>query len=374
MTTPSTPAGWYPDPDDSHGRRYWDGTAWTEDRSPTTPPEPVAEAPAPEVVEPDRGPSLEPVELEQPTFESFETPSFESIASGSFDTPAPPPPATEVTSALEVPGTFDEPESPEASEAPEPPAAAVPTFAAPSYSPTWASDAPNISQTPAAFARAYDSPPPGRPGPAGSGGGAGGPDNRRLIIGFLSAVGALLLILILILVYAFVIRDKPTTHVTSSNSPRPLVETSSSEAAETTPETKSESETTAEAGAVAGEIVDGPFTISVGSTERGDTISSTVNESLQKTAVGEFFVVYLNVGNTSGDVQEFLSALQVLNTDAGTIAPDDEASLYLGGGVVSVSAGEVTPAAVAFDVPIGTVPSGIVVHGVPGMAGGELPL
>ena len=29
----ATPAGWYPDPDDASQLRYWDGNAWTEDRS-----------------------------------------------------------------------------------------------------------------------------------------------------------------------------------------------------------------------------------------------------------------------------------------------------------------------------------------------------
>lgn len=31
-STPPTPAGWYPDPDGSGGRRYWDGTTWTDTR------------------------------------------------------------------------------------------------------------------------------------------------------------------------------------------------------------------------------------------------------------------------------------------------------------------------------------------------------
>ena len=34
MSTPPTPAGWYPDPDDSGSQRYWDGSAWTEHRGP----------------------------------------------------------------------------------------------------------------------------------------------------------------------------------------------------------------------------------------------------------------------------------------------------------------------------------------------------
>ena len=38
MTTPPTPAGWYPDPEDSSGLRYWDGATWTEHRSPAQAP------------------------------------------------------------------------------------------------------------------------------------------------------------------------------------------------------------------------------------------------------------------------------------------------------------------------------------------------
>jgi uncharacterized RDD family membrane protein YckC len=34
MTYSSAPAGWYPDPDGSGGRRYFDGTSWTGHRSP----------------------------------------------------------------------------------------------------------------------------------------------------------------------------------------------------------------------------------------------------------------------------------------------------------------------------------------------------
>lgn len=33
MTQPSTPPGWYPDPDGVPGQRYFDGTQWTENRA-----------------------------------------------------------------------------------------------------------------------------------------------------------------------------------------------------------------------------------------------------------------------------------------------------------------------------------------------------
>ena len=35
MSEPSLPAaGWYPDPEDPAGMRYWDGSQWTEQRAP----------------------------------------------------------------------------------------------------------------------------------------------------------------------------------------------------------------------------------------------------------------------------------------------------------------------------------------------------
>lgn len=30
MSSPSIPAGWYPDPSGAFGQRYWDGTTWTD--------------------------------------------------------------------------------------------------------------------------------------------------------------------------------------------------------------------------------------------------------------------------------------------------------------------------------------------------------
>ncbi len=47
MTTPPTPAGWYPDPEQAGALRYWDGATWTEHRSP---------AQAPAAPEPPRAP------------------------------------------------------------------------------------------------------------------------------------------------------------------------------------------------------------------------------------------------------------------------------------------------------------------------------
>ncbi|MCU1698668.1 MAG: Telomeric repeat-binding factor 2/Protein of unknown function, partial [Mycobacterium sp.] len=97
MTTPSTPAGWYPDPDGSGGQRYWDGSIWTEHRSPAVgapesagehsgseaatsvvslPDQPTTVVPTGAHRAPDPGPEPEPViPPAEPVAPSFETPS-----------------------------------------------------------------------------------------------------------------------------------------------------------------------------------------------------------------------------------------------------------------------------------------------------------
>lgn len=92
MTTPPTPPGRYPEPDDSESTGH-------------------AAHPA------------EPERFELPTFETFETPPFESISSGSFETPPAPPPSPEVTGEPQAPAA---PEPPSAPETPEPPASTNP--------------------------------------------------------------------------------------------------------------------------------------------------------------------------------------------------------------------------------------------------------
>jgi hypothetical protein len=87
MTTPPTPAGQYPEPDDSESTEH-----------------------AAHPVEPER--------FELPTFETFETPPFESISSGSFETPPAPPPSPELTGEPQAPAA---PEPPSEPEVPEPP-------------------------------------------------------------------------------------------------------------------------------------------------------------------------------------------------------------------------------------------------------------
>jgi hypothetical protein len=414
MTTPSTPAGWYPDPDGSGGQRYWDGFAWTEHHSPAVAAPAPAEEPAdefpaseqatsvvslpdqpttvvrrqsappptPEPEEPraagaHRAPDPEPVPVTPPvppvppaapvapSFDAPSTPSYEPPPAPSYEAPSYETPTYEAPSA-EAP-SYAAPSS-------EAPFYEAPTFETPSYeAPTYAT--PSYDAPPATAPSAFSGPPePPQPPVAsdGSDGPGGGPDNRKLIIGFLSAVGGLLLVLMLVLVYAFVIRDDHKSEIAIGTSTSATTTTTSSQSSAT--ETESETATASPTPPIGPVATEGDFAFSVASTDSGDTVTSPINEYIEKTATGEFIVVYLNVGNTGTGPLTFLSTLQVLNTNTGTFGPDDEASFYLGGGVVTINPGEQVETAVAFDVPVGAAPVSILVHGEPGGAGVDLPL
>jgi len=189
-----------------------------------------------------------------------------------------------------------------------------------------------------------------------------------VLIGYLSGVGVLLLALILAAVYGFVIRDNTPPTLAS-----PGTSTSSTTSSESsTTETSSESPTTTPG--LGGEATDGDFVFSVASTDSGDTITSPIDESVVKTANGEYFVVYINVGNNGASPLTWLSVLQMLSDGTQTFAPDVEASAALTGDVITIDPGAQLEVALAFDVPIGTVPTTIQLHGDPGSAGVELPV
>jgi len=400
MTTPSTPAGWYPDPDGSGGQRYWDGSIWTEHRSPAVgAPEPAGEHSASEAATsvvslpdqpttivptgahraPDPEPEPEPVipptapvspSYEAPSFETpsygtpsyepptFETPSFEATAAAATSPEAPPSEAPTYETPYEAP-TFGAPSA-------EPPSYGAPSYDAPSFGAP-PSEAPSY-EAPTFETPSYDAPPITPSAFAGFDGTAGPPNNRKVLIGYLSGVGVLLLALILAAVYGFVIRDNTPPTLAS-----PGTSTSSTTSSESsTTETSSESPTTTPG--LGGEATDGDFVFSVASTDSGDTITSPIDESVVKTANGEYFVVYINVGNNGASPLTWLSVLQMLSDGTQTFAPDVEASAALTGDVITIDPGAQLEVALAFDVPIGTVPTTIQLHGDPGSAGVELPV
>ncbi len=178
MTTPPTPAGWYPDPEHSGGLRYWDGVTWTEHRTPRKrrprmrPPTP---APACAPAEPAELPGTEPwapiaLRSRRARHRAADGARRAARAGTRADARAAPVPLTEQPTTkvpLREPAPYADATTPTPAEPPEvePPAGTEP------------------------------------PAPV---------DNRKLIVGFGGAVAALLLVLVLVAVYAFVIHKDDT--------------------------------------------------------------------------------------------------------------------------------------------------------------------
>jgi Domain of unknown function (DUF4352)/Protein of unknown function (DUF2510) len=387
MTTPPpTPAGWFPDPEQAGTLRYWDGAAWTEHRSPApeaaapAAPEPAAEPPAeysapadPGHVGSHRAPESAPESpsvTDQPT---ADVPRREW-------TPEPPPELRDWASSTpepeSEPASYPEPttdptreQTPESSYPPPLPLTDQPTTKVPLRD--WT---PEGQQEPPAetvpYADATTSTPPEPPPvepPAGT-----EPrvpvDNRKLVLGFAGAVAALLLVLVLAAVYAFIIHEPDTVDASS-----PTTETTTV----TTQKAPTSDDSTASESAppppLAG-AVDGPLTFSVAGVESGTTITDSENEFLTKDAQGEFIVVRLTVQNTSPDPGQFLGTFQKLNAGGQVYTIDDEATFYVGGGFVDIPPGGQVDVGLAYDVPPGTVPESVELHADPMTPGVVLPV
>jgi hypothetical protein len=377
MTTPPTPADWYPDPEDPAGLRYWDGTSWTEHRAPA----PVA-AEAPSVAE---------TPAEQPTPQADEFPASEQVTSiVSLPTNDPvggadPDPslggshraadATEEPSA--TPSYSPTPSQPYDTHPPtsyEPPAPEPASWDAPL--PSW--DAPPAAQSYAppptqSFEAPAFAPPPGPPGPpAPPTGPSGAGPNKKLVIGILGGAAAILLALVLVVVFVVMRQDEPT--VTSQSTSSSKSSTTSSETTESSSETSSDESPTPTPPATASEGSDGDYTFSVAGTETGDTITSNVSDAVQKTATGMFYVVYVNVSNTGASPLTFVATFQKLSA-AGQVFPlDDEATAFLGGTIADVAPGDKVETPLVYDVPVGTTPDTIQLRADPISAGVELPV
>jgi len=350
MTTPPTPANWYPDPENPGGLRYWDGWTWTEHRAPapTQAPSPTDEAAnlyatRPVVQEPTpEGAQEQPVQpydthppaaQELPADESWNPPlpSWDSLSVEPERTDDSSPPQS-----AEAPSAEEQTSSPDAPSAYEPAAFAPPPGPPPGYYPS--------------------TPPPG------------GKSNSTLILGLVA--GAVVLLVVIAVVVALVVMRTDESPTASGPSPSSTTSetTTSSTVAEPTP---SESLTPPPPGA---EGKDGDYSFAVAGTQTGDTITSNVSDEVQTTADGMFYVVYLNVTNTGAAPQTFVATFQQLNAGGQTFPLDDEATAFLGGTIAEIGPGEQKETPLVYDVPVGTEPSTIVLHADPSTAGVELPL
>lgn len=193
------------------------------------------------------------------------------------------------------------------------------------------------------------------------------------MIWFGAACAALLAVLVLVVIYGVFIHKDDTIQASSgpSTSKSATPTTSSGNGWGSSTETASESPTTASGSGP--QASDGGLTFAVTGTE---TVSSVKYQDapVAKTAQGEFLVVHMTVLN-SGDAQAtFLATLQKLKAGGTTYSIDDEATAYLNGTWADLNPGDTADLAIAFDVPPGTTPESLEVHGAPMSTGVEVPL
>lgn len=397
MTTPPTPADWYPDPENAGYLRYWDGSSWTEHRAPAPgaaqPPadEPPADQPpadeqATSVVSlPDEATNVyatRPVEQEptpegaqQEPVQPYDTHPQASCEPFLADsTPWNPPlPSWDSPSTGQ---TYAQPE--QSSEAPgyETSGSETPSEERPAETPAPQSDPPPFETArfetyePARFA-----PPPGPPPDYYSStptGPSGDKPNMKLVAGILGGAAVILVVIAVVVTLAVMRTDQPTvtsqgTTPTDSATTSSETTTSETEAEPTPPESLTPPPPGAEGS-------DGDFTFSVAGTETGDTVTSNVDESIQSTAQGMYYVVYVNVTNTGAAPITFVATFQQLNVAGQTFPLDDQATALLEGTLAEITPGETTEIPLVYDVPVDTVPTGILLRADPATAGVELPL
>jgi hypothetical protein len=345
MTTPPTPPGWYPDPDGSGGQRYWDGSAWTEHRSPATPVTPEST---------EQHTSHEVAAGEQPT---VVVPTRPAEASGGGAHRAPEPDA-EPDPGQTTPVTW-----PPSQAEPAPPSAETTAPSAETTAPVFTG-----ATTPSATGAPPEPPGPGFP-PAAEQPASDG--NRQLIIKFGAACAALLVVLVVVLVYAFFIHKNDTTQIGASGDT-----TTSKSASPTTSATKTQTQTQTESPTAAPgseQATEGGITFAVDSVETAPSVKYQ-DAPVEKTAQGEFVIVHMTVLNSGDAPATFLGTLQKLKAGGTTYSIDDEATFYLNGGLAELNPGDSADVGLAFDVPPGTVPETLEVHGDPMGAGVDLPL
>ncbi|MFG2442288.1 DUF4352 domain-containing protein [Nocardia fluminea] len=123
------------------------------------------------------------------------------------------------------------------------------------------------------------------------------------------------------------------------------------------------------------EVRDGKFGFTV---TKVDPPVTTVgdNQFLQKTAQGEFILVYVDVANTSTVAQSYFGSNQKLIDDQGReFANDTTAEINVNDQLsAEINPGNKTSMVLVFDVPVGTVPTAVEFHDSAFSAGARVAL
>jgi hypothetical protein len=206
----------------------------------------------------------------------------------------------------------------------------------------------------------WQSPPPTYPGPAFE---SEPPKDARskLITQYGIGVGVGLVLVIATAVWAAT--ASPNSNDITLSSP---ATTSSSTAPTTTTAKTTSSESPTETALPAGSPEEGvtpDISFLITNVDSATTITSPDNEYLTKDAQGEFIIVTMDVTDTGTETANYSASLQKLLSGGTSFEPDLEASYYLGSVFEQLAPGDQITATIVYDVPPGTVPDGIELHG-----------
>lgn len=341
----TTPADWYPDPQDPNSLRYWDGNNWTEHRAPAVAPSaPPASAP----------PAADPPSAARPATET-EPPAAQ----------VPEPEPDDVPSEAPVGGAHRAPDADQEGQQPAQPPQ--------SYEPYQGYQESREGSYPGSYG-----PAPYEAAPYASSATSAGPTgpNKKLAFGIIGVAGAILLAIVVAVVFVTINKNDATVTTAQTTSSTTSSESTTSSSSETTSETTDQSSTpqTTTPPPPGAQGADGDYSFSVTGIETGDTITSNVSDSVESTAEGIFYVVHLNVANTGSSSLTFVATFQTLNAAGQTFPLDDTATAFLGGTVATIEPGASADTSLVYDVPVGTQPDSILLKADPSTAGVELPL
>jgi Domain of unknown function (DUF4352)/Protein of unknown function (DUF2510) len=112
-------------------------------------------------------------------------------------------------------------------------------------------------------------------------------------------------------------------------------------------------------------VRDGDFEFVVAGIERAPVVADAEFPDLQKAAAGEYVFVNMKVTNVGTEPQTFFASFNTLSDGSSEFTSDDEAWIYLGNTLADLNPGDSIDTAVVFDVPVGTDPESIELHGGP---------
>ena len=199
-------------------------------------------------------------------------------------------------------------------------------------------------------------------------------DNRSLLLRFGAACAALLVVLVGLAIYGFLIKEDAEVQLSlPGGDETEAPQHSGPDSRSDPPETPASAPTTNAPpmpGPTAG-ATDGPLSFTVDGVEIGPRVVMS-DAPLEKTADGVFIVVHMTVANVGTEPASFVGSFQKLQA-SGVIYPlADEATAYLVGTAATLDPTATTVVSVAFDVPPGSVPEFIELHGEPGGPGVQL--